>query len=69
MQLVFIRPGKPTENAYIESFHSRLRDECLSANWFLDLADARFQIERWRQDYNEVRPHGSLGNQTPAEKL
>lgn len=68
VQLIFIRPGKPTENAYIESFHSRFRDECLSANWFVDLADARFQIERWRRDYNEVRPHSSLGNQTPAEK-
>lgn len=68
VQLVFIRPGKPTENAYIESFHSRFRDECLSAHWFLDLADARFHIEAWRRDYNEVRPHTSLGMCTPAEK-
>jgi putative transposase len=65
--LTFIRPGKPVENAYIESFHSRFRDECLSAHWFLDLADARFHIEHFRRDYNEVRPHSSLGNQTPAE--
>jgi putative transposase len=68
LQLVFIRPGKPTENAYVESFHSRFRDECLSAHWFLDLADARFHIEAWRRDYNEVRPHTSLGTLTPAEK-
>jgi putative transposase len=66
--LLFIRPGKPTENAYVESFHSRFRDECLSAHWFLDLADARFHIEAWRRDYNEVRPHTSLGTLTPAEK-
>ena len=67
IQLVFIRPGKPVENAYIESFHSRFRDECLSAHWFLDIADARFQIEQFRRDYNELRPHSSLGNRTPAE--
>lgn len=67
IELVFIRPGKPVENAYVESFHSRFRDECLSAHWFLALADARFQIEQWRRDYNEVRPHSSLGNRTPRE--
>jgi putative transposase len=67
IQLVFIRPGKPVENAYIESFHSRFRDECLSAHWFLDVTDARFQIEQFRRDYNEVRPHSSLGNRTPDE--
>ena len=67
IQLVFIRPGKPVENAYIESFHSRFRDECLSTHWFLDLADARFQIEQFRRDYNELRPHSSLGNRTPDE--
>lgn len=67
IQLVFIRPGKPVENAYIESFHSRFRDECLSAHWFLDIADARFQIEQFRRDYNEARPHSSLGNRTPNE--
>jgi putative transposase len=65
--LHFIRPGKPVENAYVESFHSRFRDECLNANWFMDLADARFQIERWRRDYNSVRPHSSLNDQTPEE--
>ena len=67
VQLVFIRPGKPVENAYIESFHSRFRDECLSAHWFLDIADARFQVEQFRRDYNEARPHSSLGNRTPNE--
>ncbi len=50
IQLVFIRLGKPIENAYIESFHSRFRDECLAAHWFLDLADARFQIEQFCRD-------------------
>jgi putative transposase len=67
IELHFIQPGKPVENAYVESFHSRFRDECLNANWFLDVADARFQIERWRRDYNELRPHSSLNNQTPEE--
>lgn len=67
IELVFIRPGKPVENAYVESFHSRFRDECLSTHWFESLADARFHIERWRQDYNEVRPHTSLGGRTPME--
>jgi putative transposase len=67
IELVFIRPGKPVENAYVESFHSRFRDECLSTHWFETLTDARFQIERWRQDYNEVRPHTSLAGRTPAE--
>jgi putative transposase len=56
IELVFIRPGKPVENAYVESFHSRFRDECLSAHWFESLPDARFHIERWRQDSNEVPP-------------
>lgn len=67
IELVFIRPGKPVENAYIDSFHSRFRDECLAAHWFVDMADARFQIEHFRRDYNEVRPHSSLGDLTPAE--
>jgi putative transposase len=67
IQLVFTWPGKPVENAYIESFHSRFRDECLSAHWFLDIPDARFQIEQFRPDYNELRPHFSLGNRTPDE--
>lgn len=66
VQLEFIRPGKPVENAYIESFHSRFRDECLSTHWFLDLADARFQIEHFRRDYNDERPHSSLGGRPPT---
>jgi len=65
--LHFIRPGKPVENAYIESFNGKLRDECLNENWFTDLEDARSKIEAWRKDYNEVRPHSSLDNRTPME--
>ncbi len=60
----FIEPGKPIENAYIESFNARFRDECLSENWFTSLADARQKIEEWRQDYNQRRPHSSLGYRT-----
>ncbi len=65
--LHFIRPGKPVENAYIESFNGKLRDECLNENWFTDLDDARSKIEAWRTDYNDVRPHSSLDNRTPTE--
>jgi len=64
--LDFGRPGKPTDNAFVESF-SGLRDECLNAHWFLSLADARAKIEAWRRDYNESRPHTSLGWLTPVE--
>ena len=60
-------PGKPTDNAYIESFNGRLRDECLNAHWFLSLADARSKIEAWRRQYNESRPHTALGWLTPQE--
>lgn len=67
VKLEFSRPGKPTDNAFIESFNGRLRQECLNQNWFLSLADARETIENWRQDYNEYRPHSSLGQQTPSE--
>jgi putative transposase len=67
VELHFIRPGKPVDNAFIESFNGRLRDECLNENWFVDLTDARIKIEAWRIDYNEVRPHSALGNRTPAE--
>lgn len=67
--LHFIRPAKPTENGHIESFNGRLRDECLNANWFVDITDAREKIELWRRDYNEVRPHSSLGYLTPMEYL
>ena len=65
--LDFSRPGKPTDNAFVESFNGRLRDECLNAHWFLSLADARAKIEAWRRDYNESRPHMSLGWMTPLE--
>ena len=67
VQLHFIRPGKPVENAYIESFNGKFRDECLNENWFIDLGDARIKIESWRIDYNQSRPHSSLGNLTPEE--
>ncbi len=65
--LDFSRPGKPTDNAYIESFNGRVRQECLNQHWFLSLEDAQEQIDHWRLDYNEHRPHSSLGNQTPVE--
>ena len=67
VKLDFIRPGKPGENAVIESFNGRFRDECLNAQVFVSLHDARQKIEAWRIDYNERRPHGSLGNLTPQE--
>jgi len=67
VQLHFIRPGKPIENAFAESFNGRLRDECLNENWFADLPEARSKIGAWRIDYNEVRPHSALGNRTPIE--
>lgn len=65
--LQFIRPGKPVENAYCESFNGKLRDECLNANWFASLSDAQRVIEQWRCDYNDVRPHKNLGRRTPSE--
>ena len=64
--LVFIRPGKPIENCFVESFNGRFRDECLNLQWFRSLAHARRRIESWRVDYNEVRPHSSLGNLPPS---
>jgi len=67
IELHFIAPGKPVQNAYIESFHRSFRDECLNESWFLSVADARRIIEAWRQDYNAVRPHSSLGYLTPEE--
>jgi len=67
VKLDFIRPGKPTENAFIESFNGRLRDECLNANEFTSIEDARQRIEAWREDYNHHRPHSSLGHLTPIE--
>jgi putative transposase len=66
VRLEFIQPGKPVQNAYVESFNGRLRDECLNANWFTSLNDARRKIEEWRQDYNQQRPHSSLAYLSPA---
>jgi putative transposase len=65
IKLVFSRPGTPTDNPYIEAFNGRLRAECLDQHWFASLEEARQIIEAWRIDYNVVRPHTSLGNQTP----
>ena len=59
--------GKPTQNAYIESFNGRLRDECLNEHWFMSLAHARAEIEAWRREYNEERPKKSLGELTPSQ--
>ena len=67
VRLEFIQPGKPAQNAYIESFNGRLRDECLNANWFTSLSDARRKVETWRLDYNQQRPHSSLDYLPPAE--
>jgi putative transposase len=72
VNLSFIRPGKPNENAYIESFNGKFRDECLNEHWFITMAQARRVIELWRIEYNTERPHSSIGNITPeeyAEKL
>lgn len=67
IQQVFIRPGKPVENAYIESFNGRVRDECLDLHWFQTLAQARLVVAAWREDYNRVRPHSSLDGKSPNE--
>lgn len=69
VRLHFIDPGKPQQNGFIESFNGRFRDECLNEHWFLSLAAARRIVEAWRRDYNENRPHSSLGNLTPMEYL
>jgi putative transposase len=65
--LAFIDPGKPTQNAFVESFNGKLRDECLNENYFLNLAHARIVIEAWRIEYNSERPHSSLNDLTPEE--
>jgi putative transposase len=65
--LDFSRPGKPIDNAYIESFNGSFRDECLNTHWFMSLDDAREKIETWRRDYNGFRPHSALDNMTPEE--
>ena len=66
VKLFLIQPGKPNQNAYIESFNGRFRDECLNENWFVSLAHARGLIEAWRREYNEERPKKSLGGMTPS---
>jgi putative transposase len=65
--LDFSRPGKPTDNPFIESFNGSFRDECLNVNWFLSLEDAKEKIELWRTEYNGFRPHSSLEDRTPQE--
>ena len=67
--LDFSRPGKPTDNAFVGSFNGPFRAECLNASWFLSLEDARSKYEAWRRNYNEVRPHSSIGYKAPIELL
>ena len=67
--LDFSRPGKPTDNAFIEAFNGRFRAEYLNQHWFLTLADAREKMEGWHGDYNEFRPHGAIGNKVPIALL
>lgn len=67
IELLHIQPGKPTQNARVESFHGRLREECLAVSWFQNLFDARRKIAAWQKEYNEERPHSSLGYKTPNE--
>lgn len=67
VKIKFIQPGKPTQNAFVESFNGKFRDECLNQHWFLNLEEARKIIEEWRKDYNENRPHRSLKMKTPNE--
>ncbi len=66
VQLRLIQPGKPNQNAYVESFNGRLGDECLNKHWFPTLLHARTEIERWRREYNEDRPKKAIGGMTPA---
>jgi putative transposase len=67
VQLHFIQPGKPVQNAFIESFNGKFRDECLNEHWFLTLQEAQLVIEAWRREYIEERPHSAIGNVTPQE--
>lgn len=67
IELIHIEPGRPVQNAHVESFHGRLREECLNASWFQNLFDARRKIAAWREEYNQERPHSSLGYLTPAQ--
>jgi len=63
----FIRPGRPVENAFIESFNGRFRDECLNQHTFMDMADVAKKLSAWQKEYNEVRPHSSLADMAPKE--
>ncbi len=65
VELDFSRPGKPTDNAFIESFNGKFRTECPNAHWFMSLPDAREKVEAWRRDYNELRPYSAIGNKPP----
>lgn len=67
VKLAFIQPGKPTQNAFVESLNGKFRNECLSQHWFRTLAEARYEIEQWRDHYNNVRPHSSLNYLSPKE--
>ncbi len=67
VKIDFSRPGKPTDNAFVESFNGTFRAECLSTHWFQSLPEAKQIIEAWRQEYNESRPHRFLGERTPSE--
>ena len=67
VELRFIQPGKPVQNAFVESFNGKFRDECLNQSWFVSLADAIRSITAWRLDYYRHRPHSALGNLTPEE--
>jgi putative transposase len=67
VRLIHIQPGRPMQNGRVESFNGRLRDECLNANWFPTMGEAKRKIEAWREEYNRERPHSSLGYQTPEE--
>ena len=66
VKLDFSRPGKPTDNPFIEAFNGSLRRECLSQHWFVDLDDAQRTLQTWKKEYNNVRPHSSLQDRTPA---
>jgi putative transposase len=67
INLVHIQPGRPMQNGHVESFHGRLRDECLNASWFRTMNDVRRTLDSWRQEYNCERPHSALAYRTPAE--
>ncbi len=66
VKLNFIQPGKPTQNAFVESFNGKFRDNCLNQHWFRSLTEARSIIDNWRKHYNDIRPHSSLGYQPPT---